>query len=48
MVRSANELKQRSPVRVAGVEVGKVTEVEPIPSDERDCCRGTRTSRTPG
>jgi virulence factor Mce-like protein len=36
VVRSANELKQRSPVRVAGVEVGKVTEVEPIPSDERD------------
>src|SRR5688572_9695493 len=36
VVRSANELKQRSPVRVAGVEVGKVTEVEPIPADERD------------
>jgi virulence factor Mce-like protein len=36
VVRSANELKQRSPVRIAGVEVGKVTEVEPIPSDERD------------
>ncbi len=30
VVRSANEMKQRSPVRVAGVEVGKVTEVEPI------------------
>jgi phospholipid/cholesterol/gamma-HCH transport system substrate-binding protein len=36
VVRSANDLKQRSPVRVAGVEVGKVTNVEPIPSDERD------------
>ena len=36
VVRSANEMKQRSPVRVAGVEVGKVTEVEPIPADERD------------
>jgi virulence factor Mce-like protein len=36
VVRSANELKQRSPVRVAGVDVGKVTAVEPIPSDERD------------
>jgi virulence factor Mce-like protein len=35
VVRSANELKQRSPVRVAGVEVGKVTKVEPIASDER-------------
>ena len=40
VVRSANELKQRSPVRVAGVEVGKVTEVEPIPSDERDLLPG--------
>jgi phospholipid/cholesterol/gamma-HCH transport system substrate-binding protein len=30
VVRSANEMKQRSPVRVAGVEVGKVTKVEPI------------------
>jgi phospholipid/cholesterol/gamma-HCH transport system substrate-binding protein len=36
VVRSANELKQRSPVRVAGVDVGKVTKVEPIPRDERD------------
>ncbi len=36
VVRSANEMKQRSPVRIAGVEVGKVTNVEPIPSDERD------------
>lgn len=36
VVRSANELKQRSPVRIAGVDVGKVTNVEPIPSDERD------------
>ena len=36
VVRSANEMKQRSPVRVAGVEVGKVTEVEPIPTDERE------------
>ncbi len=36
VVRSANDLKQRSPVRVAGVDVGKVTNVEPIPSDERD------------
>jgi phospholipid/cholesterol/gamma-HCH transport system substrate-binding protein len=36
VVRSANELKQRSPVRVAGVDVGKVTEVEPIASDDRD------------
>jgi virulence factor Mce-like protein len=36
VVRSANEMKQRSPVRIAGVEVGKVTKVEPIPTDERD------------
>ena len=36
VVRSANEMKQRSPVRVAGVEVGEVTAVEPIPTDERD------------
>jgi virulence factor Mce-like protein len=36
VVRSANELKQKSPVRVAGVDVGKVTEVEPIASDDRD------------
>jgi phospholipid/cholesterol/gamma-HCH transport system substrate-binding protein len=36
VVRSANEMKQRSPVRIAGVEVGKVTEVEPIASDDRD------------
>lgn len=28
--RSANELKPRSPVRVAGVDVGKVTEVQPV------------------
>ena len=35
VVRSANELKARSPVRVAGVEVGKVTEVEPIATDDR-------------
>ena len=36
VVRSANEMKQRSPVRIAGVEVGKVTKVEPIASDDRD------------
>jgi virulence factor Mce-like protein len=36
VVRSANELKQRSPVRVAGVDVGTVTSVEPITSDERE------------
>jgi phospholipid/cholesterol/gamma-HCH transport system substrate-binding protein len=36
VVRSANELKQRSPVRIAGVEVGKVTGVEPIASDDRE------------
>ena len=29
---SANNLKQNSPVRIAGVEVGKVTKVEPIES----------------
>jgi virulence factor Mce-like protein len=40
VVRSANELKQRSPVRIAGVDVGKVTNVEPIPSDERDLLPG--------
>ena len=40
VVRSANELKQRSPVRVAGVEVGKVTNVEPIASDDRDLLPG--------
>jgi virulence factor Mce-like protein len=40
VVRSANEMKQRSPVRIAGVEVGTVTEVEPIPSDERDLLPG--------
>jgi phospholipid/cholesterol/gamma-HCH transport system substrate-binding protein len=27
---SANNLKERSPVRIAGVEVGKVTKVEPV------------------
>jgi virulence factor Mce-like protein len=36
VVRSANELKQHSPVRIAGVEVGQVTSVEPIASDDRD------------
>jgi len=36
VVRSANEMKQRSPVRVAGVEVGTVTGVEPISREERD------------
>jgi phospholipid/cholesterol/gamma-HCH transport system substrate-binding protein len=36
VVRSANELKQRSPVRIAGVEVGKVTGVEPIATDDRE------------
>lgn len=40
VVRSANELKQRSPVRIAGVDVGKVTDVEPIPSDDRDLLPG--------
>jgi len=29
--KSANNLKQKSPVRIAGVEVGQVTKVEPIP-----------------
>jgi virulence factor Mce-like protein len=28
--RSANDLKVKSPVRIAGVEVGKVTKVEPV------------------
>jgi phospholipid/cholesterol/gamma-HCH transport system substrate-binding protein len=28
--RNANELKERSPVRIAGVEVGKVKSIEPI------------------
>jgi virulence factor Mce-like protein len=28
---NANELKERSPVRIAGVEVGKVKSIEPIP-----------------
>ena len=36
VVRSANEMKQRSPVRIAGVEVGKVTKVEPIATDDRE------------
>nr|MDQ4041959.1 MlaD family protein [Actinomycetota bacterium] len=40
VVRSANELKQRSPVRVAGVEVGKVTKVEPIAKDDRNVVPG--------
>src|SRR5687767_3524515 len=40
VVRSANEMKQRSPVRIAGVEVGKVTAVEPIASDDRDLLPG--------
>ncbi|MEA2144208.1 MAG: phospholipid/cholesterol/gamma-HCH transport system substrate-binding protein [Solirubrobacteraceae bacterium] len=31
--QSANNLKPRSPVRIAGVEVGKVTKVEPIGDD---------------
>ncbi|HEY1358650.1 MAG TPA: MlaD family protein [Thermoleophilaceae bacterium] len=31
--RSANNLKPRSPVRIAGVDVGKVTKVEPVDSD---------------
>ncbi|HYH58682.1 MAG TPA: MlaD family protein [Thermoleophilaceae bacterium] len=35
VVRSANEMKQRSPVRVAGVDVGEVIKVEPITIDER-------------
>ena len=30
---SANNLKQNSPVRIAGVEVGKVTKVEPVYDD---------------
>jgi virulence factor Mce-like protein len=34
VVRSANEMKARSPVRVAGVEVGKVTKVESIAKDD--------------
>jgi virulence factor Mce-like protein len=40
VVRSANEMKQRSPVRVAGVEVGKVTKVEPIAKDDRNIVPG--------
>ena len=40
VVRSANELKQRSPVRVAGVDVGTVTSVEPIASDDREVLPG--------
>jgi len=40
VVRSANEMKQRSPVRVAGVEVGKVTNVEPIAKDDRNIVPG--------
>ena len=40
VVRSANEMKARSPVRMAGVEVGKVTKVEPIAADERDLLPG--------
>ena len=40
VVRSANEMKQRSPVRVAGVEVGKVTKVEAIAKDERNIIPG--------
>ena len=40
VVRSANEMKARSPVRVAGVEVGKVTKVEPIAKDDRDLLPG--------
>jgi phospholipid/cholesterol/gamma-HCH transport system substrate-binding protein len=40
VVRSANEMKQRSPVRVAGVEVGKVTSVEPLANDERGIVPG--------
>jgi phospholipid/cholesterol/gamma-HCH transport system substrate-binding protein len=40
VVRSANEMKQRSPVRVAGVEVGKVTSVEPIAKDDRNIIPG--------
>jgi virulence factor Mce-like protein len=40
VVRSANEMKQRSPVRVAGVEVGKVTSVEPIAKDDRGIVPG--------
>ena len=40
VVRSANEMKQRSPVRVAGVEVGKVTSVEPISKADRESLTG--------
>jgi virulence factor Mce-like protein len=40
VVRSANEMKARSPVRIAGVEVGKVTEVKPIAKDDRDLLPG--------
>ena len=32
VVRSANELQSRSPVRIAGVEVGKVKSIERGPS----------------
>lgn len=35
VVRSANEMKPRSPVRVAGVDVGVVKEVVPLASDDR-------------
>ena len=32
--RSANNLKPKSPVRIAGVEVGKVKKIEPIPQGD--------------
>ncbi len=34
--RSANDIKPKSPVRVAGVTIGEVTAVEPIEQGRRD------------
>lgn len=45
--QTANNLKPRSPVRIAGVEIGKVTRVEPMTSD-RGAARVTMEIRESG
>lgn len=46
VVRSANNLQRRSAVRIAGVNVGKVTKVEPLKSDEREMVNGEPSGYT--
>ena len=42
--QSANNLKPRSPVRIAGVDVGKVKKVEPIPGGKAGAARPSRST----